>query len=332
MRLKFVPSPPVALRAKFFVTDEMTDSHLQSSEPTETLDQRGSGDRMSGDVSRHKEIVYSPESELRRGWSLVNDTFHGFVEGRELAWRLLQRNLRGMYRQTILGVFWAFLPPLANALVWIFLFAQKVVDFGDDIAVPYPLYVLTGMIIWQSFVEAIQMPLNVIRQNRSMITKLNFPREALLLVGWGELLLNVAIRIMILVPLLIVYRAEVGWAGLLFPLAVFVLIVLGTAIGLCLMPIGVLYQDIERILLIGLPLWMVVTPIIYAVSAGVPSWLHWVNPPAGLLIVGRDALLQRSLEHWAMACGYGALSLPLLFIGLIIYRVSLPILIERVPS
>lgn len=286
---------------------------------------------VTSDARRGLVTVYSPESELRRGWWLVRDTLAGFAAGRELAWRLLQRNLRGMYRQTVLGIIWAFLPPLANALIWIFLNAQNVVGFADQIAVPYPLYVLTGMVIWQSFVEALQMPLNVIRQNRSMISKLNFPREALLLVGWGEMLLNLAIRFLVLIPLLLIYRADVGWAALLLPIAAVMLIVLGTAIGLCLMPIGVLYQDIERILMIGLPLWMVLTPIIYA-STDVPKWLQWINPAAGLLMLGRDALLTGSLQHGAMAALYAAAALPLLFVGVIVYRVSLPILIERVPT
>ena len=99
-----------------------------------------------------------------------------------------------MYRQTMLGVLWAFLPPLANTLIWVFLHKEKVIDFGGDLSVDYTIYVLAGMVIWQSFVESLQMPLNVYRQNRAMITKLNFPREALLAVGWGEILLNLSIR------------------------------------------------------------------------------------------------------------------------------------------
>ncbi len=278
------------------------------------------------------EIVYSPESELRRGWEVFGDIFRGFVAGRELSWRLLQRNLRGMYRQTLLGIVWAFLPPLANALIWVFLYQQRVIGFGDVIEVAYPLYVLTGMIIWQSFVETIQMPLNVIRQNRSMITKLNFPRESLLLVGWGELLMNLAIRMVILLPLLVIFQAKIGWSALAFPVAVFFLIALGTAIGLFLMPLGVLYQDVERVLLIGLPLWMVVTPIIYLIPTTSPRWFHWLNPAAGLVVFGRDSLIQNSLAHWEIAGLYAILSIPLFLIGLLVYRISLPILIERMPS
>lgn len=283
------------------------------------------------DLSEDRETVYGPESELRQGWSIPATIVRNFVEGRELAWRLLQRNLRGMYRQTLFGVIWAFLPPLANALIWIFLYSQNVVKFGDQIHIPYPLYVLTGMVIWQTFVESLQMPLNVVRQNRSMLTKLHFPREALLVVGWGETLLNFVIRFLILIPLLAFYQVPIGWTAWAFPLAVLMLIVLGTALGLCLMPLGVLYHDVERFLLIGLPLWMVVTPIIYA-SQAVPQWIHWFNPPAGILMVARDALIQATLTHWEMAAVYGLIAVPLLILGLIVYRVSLPILVERMPG
>jgi hypothetical protein len=64
-----------------------------------------------------------------------------------------------------------------------------------------------------------------------------------------------------------------------FPIAVAVLIVLGTAIGLWLMPIGILYQDVEQILLIGLPLWMVCHAD-HLLGYGAVQ-LAWVNQAAG---------------------------------------------------
>jgi lipopolysaccharide transport system permease protein len=165
-----------------------------------------------------------------------------------------------------------------------------------------------------------------------MLTKLNFPREALLQIGWGELLINLAIRLLVLVPLLFLLGANLGWPALVFPLSMLFMIILGSAIGLCLMPVGVLYQDVERLLVIGLPLWMIVTPIIYSISAAMPRWFHWLNPAAGLVVLSRDSLIQASLEQWPMAGCYATLSLPLFAFGLIVYRTSLPILIERMPN
>jgi lipopolysaccharide transport system permease protein len=76
---------------------------------------------------------------------------------------------------------------------------------------------------------------------------------------------------------------------------------------------------------------MVVTPIIYA-SEAVPRWIHWLNPTAGMLMVARDSLIQGTITHWEMAAVYGLIAVPLLILGLIVYRVSLPILVERMPG
>ena len=71
-------------------------------------------------------MVYSPNAAIREPFRLLSDIAGGFFKGRELAWRLFVRNLRGMYRQTLLGLFWAFLPPIANTAIWIFLQSQNV--------------------------------------------------------------------------------------------------------------------------------------------------------------------------------------------------------------
>jgi hypothetical protein len=129
---------------------------VQSNDSTNLRDQRGSGDRLAAaDAGRRKEIVYSPESELRAGGRSCR---HSGVRRRSrVAWRLFQ-HLRGMYRQTVLGIFWAF--AAVGKRVSLIFVCPKVVDFGDDMPA-VPLYVLTGMIIWQSFVKSDQMPLNV---------------------------------------------------------------------------------------------------------------------------------------------------------------------------
>ena len=156
------------------------------------------------------ETEYSSESEIRRPFKLIRDIFAGFYEGRELAWRIFVRNLNSLYRQTLLGLFWAFLPPIANTAIWIFLKSQNVFEIGDtsvgDTSVDSTVYILTGMILWQAFVDAFQAPMEVMNKNKNMIAKLNFPRESLLLVGFGEVMFNLAIRILLLIPAFIYFQ------------------------------------------------------------------------------------------------------------------------------
>ena len=123
------------------------------------------------------------------------------VSSRELAWRLFIRDIRALYRQSVFGYLWAFVPPVLAAVPWMFLNSQKIVNIGQT-PIPYPAFVMTGMMLWQSFLDALNGPLRQTSGARAMLSKINFPREALLLAGLAESLWNLAIRMVILAPVL----------------------------------------------------------------------------------------------------------------------------------
>src|SRR5258705_4599679 len=103
---------------------------------------------------------------------------------RELAWRLLVRNISSRYRHTMLGYLWAFLPPVLNTLVFVFLQKAGYFTVGQT-GVPYALFLLAGLILWQAFSDAINAPLKMVQQSYSVLTKVNFPRESLIIAGVG---------------------------------------------------------------------------------------------------------------------------------------------------
>jgi len=276
--------------------------------------------------------VYDASSEIRSPVKLIKNIVADFMAGRELAWRLFLRNIRGLYRQTLLGLFWAFLPPIANTAVWIFLDKAGVFDMGDT-AVSGTVYILTGMILWQAFIDAFQMPLAMLNKNRNMISKLNFPRESLLMVGVGEVLFDLMIRMLLLIPAFIIFQVAVHPTILLGLFAIVGLILFGTALGLLIMPFGSLYQDVGRFLGMVTPFWMILTPIIYTPKTDFPgSLLNWVNPASPLVILARDWLLLGSTDHLSVGLIFAAAVLPLLLAGLIVYRISIPVLIERMTA
>ena len=86
------------------------------------------------------------------------------------------------YRQSILGYLWVFIPPLFASLPFIYLNAQGVMRI-ENTPIPYAAYALIGTTIWQVFVDALNAPLRTINAARAMITRINFPREAILLIG-----------------------------------------------------------------------------------------------------------------------------------------------------
>ena len=237
-----------------------------------------------------------------------------------------------MYRQTLLGLFWAFLPPIANTAVWIFLRQQGVFDTGE-MTVNATLYILTGMILWQSFADALQMPLKIFNQNKSMISKLRFAREGLVLMGIGEVFFDLAIRMLLLIPAFLWFGVPLSWALLLAPLTILLMVLWAAGIGLLLMPIGCLYQDVGRFLRLAIPFWMIITPIIYVAPETFPgSLLVWLNPASPLLLFSRDLILVGGSSFWLPAVLVGVAAVPMFLLGMIVFRISIPVLVERMST
>ena len=277
-------------------------------------------------------IRYSAESDISNPVKLIGGMLRDFVRGRELAGRLFIRNLRGLYRQTLLGLFWAFLPPIVNTAFWVFLREADVFDTGK-MPINSTIYILTGMIFWQAFIEAFQMPIDVINKNRNMISKLNFPRESLLMVGFGEVMFNFSIRTLLLLPACLWFQFVPPATIALMPIAALGLVFVGAGLGLILMPIGALYQDVGRFIGLATPFWMILTPVVYVPLEKFPgSMLNWINPASPLLILARDWTLIGSTGNASAAIMFGVASVVLMLIGLVVYRVSIPVLVERMTA
>ncbi len=111
------------------------------------------------------EAVYTPDSQLRRPGQLLKSMWRDVLASRELAWRLLVRNISAMYRQTMLGYVWAFLPPVFTTLTFVFLNSQKIFSVGTT-DIPYPAFVMIGTLLWQGFADAMNSPLRMINQSK----------------------------------------------------------------------------------------------------------------------------------------------------------------------
>jgi lipopolysaccharide transport system permease protein len=251
---------------------------------------------------------------------------------RELAWRLLRRNLSSRYRHTLLGYAWAFLPPIMTAGVFVFL--QKAGHLvAGEMAAPYPVFVLVGLVLWQAFADAVQAPLRLVQQSQSLLTKINFPRESLILAAVGEVIFAALVRLGLLALAFAWFDVGVSWSGVLFPLGMAALIGMGTALGLVLTPAAILYHDVGHALPLFLYLWMFLTPVAYAPHArAAATWLAWLNPVSPLLDASRRWLLSGAPEHLSGFFTVGGLVVCGLFAGWLLYRLALPILIERMSS
>lgn len=284
-----------------------------------------------------REIVFTPESPIRNPLALVREIFLDLFRGRELAWRLFLRNLSAQYRQTMFGFLWAFLPPLANTALWVGLNANSVINIAIPGDVPYYLFVLTAMVFWQLFVDAVSAPLLAATQSKPMLAKVRFPREAILVAAVGEVLFNFAIRLVLLLIVYLGFYGGLPLGAIYAPLGAIAILLMGIAIGVWLAPLGLLYDDIGRALPMITQFWMFVTPVIYPViyptkEVNAHFLIIWLNPPASLIEATRSWLIYGDttvLFPFAVMTG---IYVVILILGLIFYRLSMPILIERMSA
>lgn len=276
--------------------------------------------------------IYTPESIIRHPVRMIRDMIKDLKKSRELAWRLAVRDINAQYRQTILGYVWAFLLPLVNTATWIFLNKSGIVKVADT-NIPYPVYVFTGTMLWQIFTEAIQSPLQQVVANKSMLSKLNFPREALILSGILKSLFNALIKMFILVPAVILMGIYPDWHLVLFPLGVLSIILTGNAIGLLLSPMGALYGDVDKGIPVLTQFMMFVTPVVFAMPvSGWTARLFELNFMTPLIITTRNWLTGFNTEWLSYFLSVNVIAFLLLLVSWMIFRVTMPILIERMSA
>lgn len=276
--------------------------------------------------------VYSPESQMRTPGKLLKSMFHDLKESRELAWRLFVRDVSARYRQSVLGILWAFLPPLLSALVFIILQSKNVLNLGKT-DVDYPLFVLIGTILWQVFTESVNAPLKAVQSAKAMLAKINFPREALILSAVYDVLFSLLIKTVILVAVLIYFKVTVTTGMLLAIPATLMLILLGMTIGLLLTPVGMLYTDVSSALMVFIQFWFFITPVVYPPPTSFPfNLIVSLNPVSPLLVGARDLLTLGTLKEPGIFLLVSGLSLAGLLLAWVLYRLSLPIIIERMSS
>lgn len=273
--------------------------------------------------------IYTPESPLKHPRRLFREMFRDLRASRELAWRLFVRDLSAQYRQTFLGYFWAVLPPLVASLTFIFLNAQGIVKIETP-GIPYPAFAMMGTLLWQVFVDAIQSPAQSLGAARAMLTKINFPREALLLSGFCMVLFNFLIRLVLVAGVMAWWKVVPSATVLMFPVAMAAVLVCGLAFGLAITPLSALYGDVSRGIPIIAQFWMLLTPVVYpARTEGLAGWLATWNPVSPLITTAREALTGQSLTLLPSFFIVFGLSLLAALIGSICFRLVMPILVER---
>ena len=283
-------------------------------------------------ISKNIRMIYTPESQLRHPQKLLALMWRDLLASRELAWRLLVRDISAKYRQSLLGIFWAIIPPIVTAAGLTLAKNGGVINLGNT-ELPYPAYVMFSMTLWQTFVEALQGPVQAVTQAKAMLARINFPREALIIAKLGEVFFNFGIKLVLIIGLFLWFKMPVTWSVILAPVALIHLVILGTFFGLLIAPLGALYRDFTMGLTLAIGFWLFLTPVVYPVpSEGLFGTIVKLNPVTPLLVTTRElattGLISNPQGFW-LASIFALLGL---FLTWIFYRVAMPYVVERISS
>jgi len=217
---------------------------------------------------------------------------------RELVFFLGWRDIKVRYKQTVLGIAWAVLQPLA-AMVIFTIFLGKLARIPSD-DIPYPIFVYAGLVPWTFFANAITASGNSMLESERLITKVYFPRLAVPIGAVGAGLMDVTLSFLLLMGLMVLYDFSWGPGMLMIPPLIVVTALTAVGVGTFLCALNVAYRDFRYVMGFLAQLWMFATPVVWPASL-VPEkwrWLLALNPMTGLIEGFRAATLGHQPLDW----------------------------------
>ena len=244
---------------------------------------------------------------------------------RDLIILFVKRDLTTNYKQTVLGPLWIIINPLLSTTVFTVIFGV-IAGIPTD-GTPQFLFYMSGNILWNFFSSCLNRASGTFLGNARLFGKVYFPRLVMPVSGILYNLINFMLQTAVYVILVIVYSltgANVH-PNLLIILAPFLVLqtaLLGTGMGLIISSITTKYRDLNVLVSFGVSLLMYITPVVYPISR-VPEnfrWLMLLNPVAPIVETYRCAFLGSGSFEWQFLLISLAVTLALLFWGVIVFN------------
>ncbi|MDQ1460403.1 MAG: type transport system permease protein [Actinomycetota bacterium] len=225
----------------------------------------------------------------------ARERFKRIVERRELLVGMVRNELKIKYKNSVLGFAWSLLNPLLYLVVFYIAFT---LILGSGIPA-FPIWLLSGLLVWNLFSTGLGAATGSVVANSGLVKKVSFPREILPIAAVGSMLVHFFLQSSVLFVVLAIVRWDVAWAYIpLIPLALIVLLLLTSALGILLSAINVYLRDTSHFLELALLAWFWMTPIVYQFQtvARKPGWSKWpwfANPVTPIVLVFQRSIYAR---------------------------------------
>jgi len=237
-------------------------------------------------------ITYESDNSLKKGYlSIFSEIFIEIKKNRWLTYQLFKRDFFAIYKQSFIGVFWAFIIPLVSVGTFIILNRSGVFNFGE-IDVPYPIFAILGMSFWQLFATGLVTASNSLVKAGPMIIKINF---------------------------------------LLFPLLVIPIMLFTLGLGFILSLLNGVVRDIGNALAFLITFLMFLTPILYAKpKMGILQTITKINPLYYLVSTPRELILMGTISEWRGFLITSTISIIIFIMCLVVFHLTETRVAERI--
>lgn len=206
-----------------------------------------------------------------------------FWRHRELILFLAWRDLVARYKQTVVGVAWTVLKPLATLLVYTFIFG-RVAGLPSQ-GVPYILLVLTGLMPWQLFSTVFTTASESLVANSHLVSKVYFPRLIIPVSSVAISVVDHLVAFALMAVLMLWYGVMPGWQILLLPFVMLLAVLAALGIGLIIAVLNAQFRDFRQLIPFAMQLGVFVSPVGYATSVLPEKWriVYALNPVVGII-------------------------------------------------
>lgn len=230
-------------------------------------------------TARQVKVIQPPSLSLR-------DLRQGIVrlhEYGDLLWTLSAHRINVRYKQSLLGLAWAVVQPLALMLIYTLVFSRIAqVSSGS---IPYPIFAYSALLPWTFFATALTNATNGLVSHAHLVTKVYFPREILPISYVVAALFDLLVASSVMAALMVWYHVPVTMQVLWLLPIVAVAATFVTAVSLVFSATQVRFRDIGMAMPLLMQLWMFASPVVYPLDQ-VPARfrsLYDLNPMVGII-------------------------------------------------
>lgn len=246
------------------------------------------------------------------------NVFKGLYKYRELLKTSVQKDVRGKYKKSVLGVLWSFLYPLLQIAVYAFVFGTILGASEEN----YAVFICCGLIPWTFFSSSINRCAFTMVENANILKKVYFPREILPISVVTAEAVNFVISTVVILGFVLFSGIGISRFWIFYPFVLLVLYIFLIAISLFVSSITVYFRDLQHFIGVFLQMLFYATPIAYS-AARVPASFSWVvklNPVAYVIEGFRSIFIYHEMPDIVSLGVVGLVSIALCVIGYLIFN------------